>query len=222
MSDIEATIDKLSEINDTIESDETAPPQGSEKPSVEDIVPDKEELITMSAAELGKLKDNIMAETAKMLMGDVDFRDKLRISLERDSAIRTVNAKGQFADPGLKVNQSRPLGPIDHQEAVIAPFKTDESMKYRMINNRDETLRAIRHYQGWIPVRDLEGNEVRYMDGILAKMPKEKHAETIGAVVEENKRLRGHGRDTTKERFEEAAAKEGFETFGDGLKLDKQ
>lgn len=218
MSDIEATVDKLMPFGDTIDEGSTENP---ENPSIIDGVPDKEELVTMSASALIELKDKIVAETTMMIMESEDFREKLRLQLEQASALRTVDKQGQFSDPGVKMVQSGSLSPIDHQEAVVGPHKTDKSMKYRVINNHDDTLNSLRRYQGWIPVLDVDGHEVRFMDGTLAKMPKEKYDETIGARVTANKLLRGQAQATRAKEFAEQGAKDGLSTFGDGLKLDK-
>lgn len=218
MSDIEATIDKLMPIDDTISEGSLEEPKN---PSVIDIVPEKEELITMSASALTELKDKIVAETTQMIMESEDFREKLRLNLEQASALKTVENQGQFADPGVRMVQSGSLGPIDHQEAVVGPYKTDKLMKYRVINNHDDTLNALRRYQGWHPVLDVDGHEVRFMDGTLAKMPKEQYDETIGARITANKLLRGQKQADRARTFAEEGAEDGLQTFGGGLKLDK-
>ncbi len=218
MSDIEATIDKLMPIDDTISEGSSEEP---DNPSVIDKVPDKEELITMSASALTELKDKIVAETTQAIMESEDFRERLRLQLEQASALRTVDKQGQFSDPGVKMVQSGSLGPIDHQEAVVGPYKTDKLMKYRVINNHDDTLNALRRYQGWKPVLDVDGHEVRYMDGTLAEMPKIKYDETVGAHIQANKLLRSQTQTGRAEKFAEEGAKDGLQTFGDGLKLDK-
>ncbi len=218
MSDIEATIDKLMPIDDTISEGSTEEP---ENPSVIDKVPDKEELVTMSTSALTELKDKIVAETTIMIMESEDFREKLRLQLEQASALREVENQGQFGDPGVKMAESGSLGPIDHQEAVVGPYKTDKLMKYRVINNHDDALNALRRYQGWKPVLDVDGHEVRYMDGTLAGMPKMKYDETIGARITANKLLRGQKSADQAAKFADEGAKDGLQTFGDGLKLDK-
>lgn len=221
--DIEKQVDNLMNAGDNVDMIEEAVPStdvDTPAPSIEDSVPDKEQLVTMTVEELTALKDRIMAETATALAGDVKFMDKLRLQLERDSAIRTVDNQGQFADPALKIIQEGPLGPMDHQEAAIAPFKTDKSMNYRVINHRDETLNALRRYQGWNPVRDADGNVVRFMDGTLAEMKTAKYDDTIGARVRANRILRGSLGSNEVENFKEKAAQEGLSTFGAGLKVD--
>ena len=213
----EETVDKLSKLIDTIDMTEQA-----ETPveSVESLVPDKEELITMSANQLEALVGKVQAETAALMADSPDFIAKIRLQLEKNSALNTIANKGQFADPRVEVRQLGPLGPIDHQEAVIHPHMTDPSMKYRVINHRDETLYAIRRYQGYTPVRDAEGHEVRFMDGMLAQMPKDHYNETIGARVAANRALRHSRGHAESERFKESAASQGFKTFGEGLKID--
>jgi len=177
--------------------------------TVETLVPPKEELLTMTKEQLDGLKEVIISETAAKMMMDPDFRDKLRLQLERDSAIRIVENQGQFADPALRVVKSGSLGPVDHQEAVAAPHKTDPSMTYRFINKDNEALYQLRRYQGYEPIRDEKGNEVRYMDGVLAKMPKRKYDDTIGAEREARKMLKKQGAKNTADNFIEMGRRQG-------------
>lgn len=213
----EATVDKLTKLMDNDSMSEQAE---AVVDSVESLVPEKDALITMSPDQLQTLVAKVQAETAALMADSPDFINKVRLQLEQNSALRTIENQGQFADPGVKVMQSGPLGPIDHQEAVIRPHMTDPSMKYRVINHRDETLYAIRRYQGYEPVRDAEGHEVRFMDGQLAQMPKDHYNETIGARVVANKALRRGAGLAESERFKDEARSKGFKTFGEGLKID--
>lgn len=222
--DIDKQVDNLAKMGDTNSMVTEAP---TKEPTVETaeetitgMVPPNEELITFTADEIEKLKASIVEETTTKIMESPDFRERLRLQLEQSSAMRSIDIRDRVADPALIVMQSGPLGPIDHQEAAVAPFKTDKSMKYRVINHRDETLNAVRRYQGWEPVRDKDGHEVRFMDGTLASMKIAKYDETIGAQTRAKKMLRRQSAELETERFKETAQSKGFETFGEGLKID--
>lgn len=187
--------------------------------TVEGMVPPKDKLITMTEEQLESLKALIVEETAAKMTMDPDFRSKLRLQLERDSAIKVVDARGQLQDPALRVIQSGSLGPIDHQEAVAAPHKTDPSMTYRFINKDNEALYQLRRYQGYEPVRDAKGNEVRYMDGQLAKMPKAQYEDTIGAQTRARKMLKRQASKDSADNFIEMGRRMGLKTEG-GVKVD--
>lgn len=191
-----------------------------EQGSVEELVPPKEELLTMTRAQLDEIKQQIVAETARKLSEDPDMVEKLRLTLERDSAIKVVENKGQFADPALKVIQSGSLAPLDHQEAVAKPHKTDPSKVYRFINKADENLYSLRRHQGYEPIKDETGNEVRYMDGVLATMPKERYDREIRALTEAKKILKRTSARKAADDFKELAAREGSGSVGHGVRVD--
>ena len=212
-------LDRLTKKEDTIAMESAV--SETPKKAVQELVPEKEQLITMTPDELEELKKRIIEETARQIMESPDHIERLRISMEKASALRDVENRKEYADPALVIMQSGPLGPIDHQEAVAAPFKTDPSMAYRFINHMDDTIRAVRAAQGWEPVLDEKGNVVRHMDGTLAKMPKRKKKDTLDARVEANKRLRKQSVHLEAQRFKEAAARQGVQTTGNGLQFDK-
>ena len=188
--------------------------------SVEDKVPPKEKLITMTEEQLAELRKSIVKETAEILKQEDDKRERLRVQLERDSALKKVDNKGQFADPAMRVIRSGTLSPVDHQSAVAAPYTTESSMKYRFINRTNEALYALRRHQGYEPILDESGNEVRYMDGLLTKMPMRKYEETILAETRARKMLKKQAAHNAAENFAEMARREGVEVTGDGLKVD--
>lgn len=188
--------------------------------NVEELVPDKEDMLMMSVEQLNEIKQQIAAETAKMLAESPDMIEKLRLTLERDSAIKKVDARGQFADPALKIIQSGSLAPLDHQEAVAKPHKTDPSKVYRFINKTNEALHELRRHQGYEPVKDEDGNEVRYMDGVLAAMPKERYDQEIRAQTEARKLLKKTSARKAAEEFKEMANRQGSGSIGHGVKVD--
>lgn len=183
-------------------------------------VPDKEEMVNMSKDQLEELKKEIRSEYEKKFEELEDRYDKLRLAMERDDALKKVSAKGEFADPKLVIRQDRPLGPIDHQEAAIENSGVRDQLKGkvpRFVSTNPE-LRSLRSAQGYRTVKDKNGDEVRYMDGVLMAMPAEQYEETIKAPKKARKQLY---RDSIRQRFEEKAEQFGVSVEGDGVKIDK-
>lgn len=216
MSDAQGSFENLKGTQGSFGNEQ---PATQEAKPIESIVPPREDLITMTPEQLAELKQQIIAEATKAIT-EGDYFERMRVSLERDSALREVENKGQFADPALKVIRSGSLTPIDHQEATVAPFKTDPSKMYRVINKANEELLQLRRFQGYEPVKDADGNEVRYMDGVLAEMPKRKYEETIGAQVQARKLLKRQGSKNAANDFIEMGRRSGLKVEGDGVKVD--
>lgn len=196
-------------------------PEGATEPvsTVQAMVPPKEELITMTREQLEELKRSIIEETARR-MEDAPYMERIKLALERQEATREVDVQGQFADPALRVITGGSLAPLDHQEALARPYKTDPSMVYRFINKTDDNLHRLRRAQGYEPIRDANGNEVRYMDGVLAQMPREQYDETIGAQTKARKILKKQASKKHSEEFIEMGRREGLKMLGDGVKVD--
>lgn len=185
-----------------------------------DTVPPKEELVSMTKDEMDILVKNIEEKYAKKFEEAMDSVERLRTSLEKDSELQYVKNRGQFADSDIEIRQLGPLGPVDHQMGVIKSSGVEDKLKgkqARFVNNNPE-LRALRRHQGYEPVLDKDGNEVRYMDGTLMAMPEERYKETIVKPRTQRKAL--HKR-SLRTRFDETARKAGIETFGDGIQYDR-
>lgn len=183
-------------------------------------VPEKDKLVTMTKEELEDLVNDITKEFREELEKTSNRTEALQIALEKDSAIAKVNAKGQYADRDLSITQLGPLGPIDHQKAAIVNAGVDDQLKdkaYRFVSTNPE-LRALRRSQGYEPILDSRGNEVRYMDGTLMAMSKAKHQELVRKPVETRKAIH---RAAIKQEFENKAIRAGVVPTGEGIVLDK-
>lgn len=182
-------------------------------------VPSKEEMVTMSKAELDTVLQKVKDEFAEKLDKANDQIEKLKLSYEKDSTVKHIKNRGQYADDSITINQLGPLGPKDHQALSIKNAGVEEKLKGkvgRFVNNNPE-LRSLRRSQGYEPVRDKEGNEVRYMDGVLMAMPKDRYKQEVAEPAKVRKDI--HKR-AIRGRFEEVAAKHNVEVFGDGIQYD--
>lgn len=81
--------------------------------------------------------------------------------------------------PGLEIKGPIQFSPADPMDLMARPYSdTDKNSVYRWVN-KHETIKPLRHFQGYETVKDKQGNVVRYMDMELAKMPRERHADMI-------------------------------------------
>lgn len=182
-------------------------------------VPKKEEMVTMSKADLEKLLSDVRSDFEKRIAESDDRIEKLKLKYEKESAEKHIRTKGEYADKDLKIRQVGPLGPIDHQARSIDVAGVRDKLKgkrARFVSTNAE-LRSLRRSQGYEPVLDKEGNEVRYMDGTLMAMPADRYENEIAEPARVRKEL--HKRAITN-RFREDAAAAGVEVIGDGIKYD--
>lgn len=189
--------------------------QDNKKPAV----PPKEEMVTMSRAELNDLLNEVKSDFAEQIKNAEDRMEKLRLSYERDDAVHRIKNKGEFADPALKIQQLGPLGPIDHQQRAIKAAGVEDQLKgkaARFVNTNAE-LSSLRRSQGYEPVLDKKGNEVRYMDGVLMAMPQSRYDEEIAKPAKVRKQIH---KAAIGQDFKETAAKNNVEVFGDGIQYD--
>lgn len=136
--------------------------------------------------------------------------EKLRAALELQEAKRGARGEGK-ATPGLDVIGS--YTPTDIHSVMSAPYRDNNpSRHYRFISNHKD-LRSLRRSQGYVPVVDKGGNEVRYMDTTLASMPKKQY---VAQILKPKEKLREHRRGAIKNQFYEQAEKvKGIKPFGD-------
>jgi hypothetical protein len=182
-------------------------------------VPPKEEMVTMSKSELKDLMGEIKSDFAEQIKNAEDRYEKLKLTYERDDAIHQVKNKGEFADTSVKIRQLGPLGPIDHQQRAIQTAGVDDKLKgkaARFVNTNAE-LTSLRRSQGYEPVLDKKGNEVRYMDGVLMAMPQDRYDKEI---IEPTRIRKEIHKAAIGQDFKETAAKNRVETFGDGIQYD--
>ena len=181
---------------------------------------DKEELVTMSKDELKQLMTDTMEEYKKEIESAKDEIERLKKTYERDEDIRYLKNRGQFADENLEVRQLGPLGPIDHQQVAIDNAGVRDKLKgkkARFVSTNSE-LNSLRRAQGYEPVLDKDGNEVRYMDGVLMAMPEKRWEEEIAKPTKVRRDIH---RRAIRENFEETGRKHGVETYGEGIQFDE-
>lgn len=182
-------------------------------------VPPKEEMVTMSKEELKQLLGEVKKDFAEQIKNTEDRMERMKLSYERDDAVHQIKNKGEFADPNLKIQQLGPLGPIDHQQRAIKAAGVEDKLKgkaARFVNTNAE-LSSLRRSQGYEPVLDKKGNEVRYMDGVLMAMPQDRYDEEI---VKPTKIRRDIHKAAIGQDFKETAAKHNVDVFGDGIQYD--
>lgn len=181
---------------------------------------DKEELVTMSREELKSLMTETMEEYKNKIEAAEGEIERLKATYERDEDIKYLRNRGQFADKDIEIKQRGPLGPIDHQQVAIKNADVEKKLKgkrARFVSTNSE-LHSLRRAQGYEPVLDKEGNEVRYMDGVLMAMPEERYKKEI---LEPNRARRELHRRAIRENYEEAGRRRGVETFGEGIQFDE-
>jgi hypothetical protein len=183
---------------------------------VEEPIKDTDELssdtlIQLTKEQLEAVVRGITKEYDEKLARAEDRVEALRLKLEKDEAV--ARAKRGGIRPGIRV-VSRP----DPMECVFGPHKTDKSAHYRGCNWHRAEIRALRRAQGWEPVLDENGNEVRYADTVLAKMPEDKYREEIQRPKDERK---ASARGAAIEQFRTEAEKYGVQVDGTGITYDK-
>jgi hypothetical protein len=210
-----ANEDKLKELANAAKGDSKKEPQAqSPQAGSDDSLPEKDELVSMSKADLDVLVDSVRArydEEIESLKGHVE---RLSKELEKKEKVSYLNRRGQegLKSKGIEINQKRALNPVDHQSKLVEEHKEKLKGKRSRFVTNNESLRSLRRAQGYEPVRDEDGNEVRYMDGVLMGIPERRYEEEIASDREYRKSLR---RQQLRENFKDKAAESGMDTFGD-------
>lgn len=175
-------------------------------------VPNEDKLKGMSDAEIEALKDSIRAEFAPQLKDAADQIDRLKKSLEMQETLQKIDRRGEENETAhvIKISQRGPLGPVDQHGRLAEQFKEQlKGKKARFVTTADETLNSIRRGEGYKPVLDEEGNEVRYIDGTLMAMPEREYEEKVAKPKRERAAIH---RSQIKDRFENVGKAEGVET----------
>lgn len=190
-----------------------------EKPSV----PEKEEIVKMTKEELEKLIQGVKDSFAEQIK-EATGPDKLRAVLEQNSMINEIKNAGEdrvggkvkvLRNPATLAN----LKPLDRQQALAREHAEQLKGKVPRFVNNDADLRAMRRYQGYEPVLDSDGNEVRYVDGVLMAMPEKRYTEEIEGPRRARKALAEESR---KSEFQERlqGVSDSVEVFGSGITYD--
>lgn len=172
---------------------------------------DLQDVIKMSKKELDGVIQGIVKRYDEQLAAAMDMNEKLKLTLAMQSEKLEAVGKMTASRAKLKV-LNVDHGPPDHQQSLVKLHEDKLKGKaHRFVNTRAD-LRSLRRAQGYDPVLDGEGNEVRYMDGVLMTMSQEKFDRTIKAPKDARKAFRREG---IVERFKETGQKHGVETYGD-------
>jgi len=186
-----------------------------EAANVRDVLPSGDELVTMTKEQLEALKSEIKGEFEARMIAAEDRVEKLRLKYESQEAESYVNRKGQ--DQRIVVH-SRAMGPPDRMDLIANEHSDKLKGKVaRFVTERPE-ITSLRRSQGYEPVRDEDGKEVRYMDGVLMAMPERKYQEEIAKPVRERRAL---NKKAAVERFKGTAQNYGFEVEGAGIQYDR-
>lgn len=168
-----------------------------QKESQGEKVPGKEELVTMSRKELNELIQGVKDEFAEEIKEAKAGNEKLQKVLEQNSVVDDIKHRGATAESRIKVHGSNQpyvnLKPIDKQAEMVKEHKDKLKGKVPRFVNNDPDLRSLRRYQGYEPVRDDDGNEVRYVDGVLMGIPIERYNEEIAKPREAKKNIARSG-----------------------------
>lgn len=179
---------------------------------VEDKIPSESTLKGMSNEEIEALKDSIRAEFSAEIKDTNDRFEALKKSFEMQETLLHVDRKGAKNETAekIKIRQRGPLGPIDHHGRLAEKYKEQlKGKKARFVTTADETLESLRRGQGYEPIRDEDGNEVRYMDGTLMAMPMRRFEEEVQQPKREKREIH---RSQIMKRFKEIGDSEGVET----------
>lgn len=155
--------------------------------------------------------EQVIAELREQLKNAETSNERLKVSLELQEAKYKADRidKGTNEPSGIEYGPS--FNPVNMLDKVAEPFtKEDRNSKYRFISTHP-TLYALRRSQGYEPVLDSKGAEVRQADTVLAKMPKTRFEAEVVAPRKETAALR---KDAIEQRFHEQGKDLGVKTFG--------
>ena len=151
--------------------------------------------------------EQVIEELKNKLNEAETSNERLRISLELQE--KKAEAKDPSKPSGIEYGPS--FNPANVLDKVGVPYaKKEPDKQFRYISTHP-TVYALRRGQGYEPVLDEKGVEVRQGDTVLAKMPKERFNEEIVMPRKETKVLRKEAIET---RFHEQGKDLGIKTFG--------
>ena len=190
------------------------------KPVVVEPIPkvpeqEKADLVVTSRADLEAIiKDIVKAYDVKIEAADNRI-DQLALTIEmqeKKAEVGKVDGSGIIVTP-------RSHNVPDHMSILADANKDKLKGKIgRYVNTRSD-MRSLRRFQGYEPILGDDGKEVRYMDGVLMGITKNRHKEEIQKPRDERKRFRA---ESVGARFKEDAAKAGVEVIGEGIVYDKE
>lgn len=188
--------------------------QAESEGTLKEKQPPREELVTMSKEQLDKLIEDIRAEASAKIEEAVSQVDKLKVKYEQQEAESYVKRQGAES---IEVRPNRDFGPPDRLDLIANEHGGKLKGKAsRFVTDRPE-IRSLRRSQGYEPVRDEDGAEVRYMDSVLMAMPERKYREEIAKPIADRRQI---NRRAVVDRFKGSAERSGVKVEGDGIKYD--
>ncbi len=176
---------------------------------------EKADLVVTSKADLEAIIKDIVKAYDVKIEAATNRVDQLALTIEMQEKKADV---GKVEGSNVKVTPRSHNVP-DHMSILADANKDKLKGKIgRFVNTRSD-MRSLRRYQGYDPIIGADGKEVRYMDGVLMGITKERHKEEIQKPREERKRFRA---ESIGARFKEDAAKAGVEVIGEGIVYDKE
>lgn len=172
------------------------------------VAGERPEAIQLTPDQLNKaLKAIVEDYTTKMATAENKI-EELKLTLEMHGA---KDELGKPTKSKVEIVAVR-HGPMDHQQALVDLHQAKLVGKSaRFVNNRPD-IRSLRRSQGYEPILDKDGNEVRYIDGVLMAMPEKRFEKEIR---EPKKRLKEFRRKAIARKFHERGKQMGVETYGD-------
>lgn len=184
---------------------------------LKDNLPEKDELVTLSKKELDDLIETVRKDAAEKVDEAVSQVEKLKIKYEQQEAESYLKRRGEETNSKITVRPNRDFGPPDGMDLIAKEHSAKLKNKAaRFVTDRPE-IRSLRRSQGYEPIRDGDGAEVRYMDSVLMAMPERKYQEEIAQPIAERKAV---NRRAVVERFKGSAENAGVKVDGDGIKYD--
>ncbi len=198
-----------------IRADKVAP---SPKPIAE---ADKAELVQMSVADFKAMLSEVV-KTFNEEIGEMRTQqDKLVATLERESTVQNIKSArtGGPAVQVIGVNYT-PKTATDIIEEKYKD-KIDGTERKRWVNTR-ETLRSLRRAQGWTPILDEKGDEVRVGDTSLMKMSEERYQREVrGPQNAQRDDRRRATKESVDSDLRETAKRAGAQVVGPGIVYDE-
>lgn len=172
----------------------------------------------VSKADLKEALADLNKEYKAKLDKATDEVARLKATLEMQEAKSKLQKPDERPKDAPRVQVIGNFNPIDQHGKLAKPYMDANPDKhYRFIRSKPDEV-SLRRSQGFEPVMDKKGAEVRHYDTILASMPKTQFEETIAKPIKD---LREFRRRSIGQRFHAEGEALGVQTFGD-VTYDKE
>jgi hypothetical protein len=170
-------------------------------------IPAKDVVMQMTSEQVEALIRKVIAENP--VQGD--FKERATITLlVQEQVKKLLNPEPA---PRIFVHTNDPWAQFKEGMASV-PEKTSDGQKLRYGNTRPDAM-ARRRSQGYEPVLDESGNQIRVGDMVLLKISKEKHEKVIAEPLRARREARRSIVRNLAESFHETGRRLGVKTSGD-------